>query len=559
MNHLFPDIKQWPIYQLSERRLELIEEINEITYQWFKALPYKELYDIITKTIYQEKQRVKTNPWTVDPPNEMQFWSKLHKRVNEEAGSNESAMHRVILEEILRVIINRYSQEIVGSFKISTFLFARKFLTFFFNAIYNPFRGKYLMKLWCSAEQLMPKFRVYGPIDLIRKLCKEHYLVVLPTHSSNLDSILIGYMLDFKVGLPGFAYGAGLNLYNWSIAAYFMNRLGAYRVDRRKKNPIYLETLKFMSQITIRKGTNSLFFPGGTRSRSNEIEKKLKLGLLGTTLLAQQDLCSWGSEKKVVIVPLVVNNHFVLEANALINEHLRSEGKELYQKARKRYSLLKKYLGYWLQFLYRGSEVVFSFGQPTDVFGNHLREDGTSVHPSGMVVQVGDYFKINGKIVSDMQRETEYTRLLAAHLAQSYRSYTIVLTSMVVAYVCYQLLLRKYQEEDIFSLIKYKEQDLELSIHLVIDAIAQCKTLLEEKAQNGILRLDEEMSNKTPEQILKDGAIKLGAFHLDKVLYLQQNKVKTQNVRLLYFYANRLSGFQLEQDIFWRSLLSSTQ
>src|SRR5690625_7368921 len=103
---------------------------------------------------------------------------------------------------------------------------------------------------------------------------------MLPTHVSNVDSSLIDYVIETKVGIPAFAYGAGLNLYNFGPAAYFMNRLGAYRVDRRKKNPIYLETLKAMSTLSIKSGVNNLFFPGGTRSRSGHSESRLKLGRL---------------------------------------------------------------------------------------------------------------------------------------------------------------------------------------------------------------------------------------------------------------------------------------
>ena len=79
---------------------------------------------------------------------------------------------------------------------------------------------------------------VAGKTDSIRTLIKDHTVVVVPTHFSNLDSILIGYAMDAMMGLPSFSYGAGLNLYNTGYTAYFMNRLGAYRVDRRKKNPI---------------------------------------------------------------------------------------------------------------------------------------------------------------------------------------------------------------------------------------------------------------------------------------------------------------------------------
>ena len=62
-------------------------------------------------------------------------------------------------------------------------------------------------------------------------------VIIVPTHFSNLDSILIGYAIDGIMGLPAFHYGAGLNLYDLELVAYFINRLGAYKVDRRKKKP----------------------------------------------------------------------------------------------------------------------------------------------------------------------------------------------------------------------------------------------------------------------------------------------------------------------------------
>src|SRR5690606_24539015 len=134
------------------------------------------------------------------------------------------------------------------------------------------------------------------------------------------------YVLDSKVGIPAFSYGAGLNLYNFGPAAYFMNRLGAYRVDRRKKNPIYLETLKALSTQSIKNQVNNLFFPGGTRSRSGASEEQLKLGLLNTIVEAQRDICLEGRNQNIYIIPLILDYHFVLEAKSRSEE--RRVGKE---------------------------------------------------------------------------------------------------------------------------------------------------------------------------------------------------------------------------------------
>src|SRR5207344_2939506 len=100
-------------------------------------------------------------------------------------------------------------------------------------------------------HKIHERIKLFGPIEKIRKLSKDGVLVIVPTHSSNMDSIMIGYALDEIAGLPAFSYGAGLNLYNSEFFGYFMNRLGAYRVDRRKKNPVYLESLKAMSNISL--------------------------------------------------------------------------------------------------------------------------------------------------------------------------------------------------------------------------------------------------------------------------------------------------------------------
>src|SRR5690606_2564172 len=151
----------------------------------------------------------------------------------------------------------RYSEEIVGHFDKKTFRFSRWFLTSFFKRLFNRYFGKKQWR-WGSKIQLLEKIKLHGNIALIQKLFTQGTVVILPTHHSNLDSIMVGYAIDSKMRLPVFSYGAGLNLYNVELAAYFMNRLGAYRVDRRKKNPIYLECLKSMASYSLTKGINNI-------------------------------------------------------------------------------------------------------------------------------------------------------------------------------------------------------------------------------------------------------------------------------------------------------------
>src|SRR5262249_32311575 len=122
---------------------------------------------------------------------------------------------------------------------------------------------------------------IEGPVGTVRSLAEKGTIVFVPTHLSNLDSVVFGFALE-RAGLPPATYGAPKTLFTNPVLSFFMHNLGAYRVDRRLKHGLYKDVLKAYSCVLIERGYHSLFFPGGTRSRSGAVEKKLKLGLAGT-------------------------------------------------------------------------------------------------------------------------------------------------------------------------------------------------------------------------------------------------------------------------------------
>ncbi|HNC29855.1 MAG TPA: 1-acyl-sn-glycerol-3-phosphate acyltransferase, partial [Cyclobacteriaceae bacterium] len=285
-------IPDWPVYQLSKNRKEFIEDVAEHAFKRIKEMrpTRKQLVDELEATVYREQQRMKRNRWRVDPPDESKFWAKVKEDLIELTARplDDNATERKE-DEILKRIVQRYAGEIAGNFKPSSYRFAREIIQFWFARLLNATRVKKFGAIFRNQYTLRDKIQIVGKVKQLRNLAKKGTIVMVPTHSSNLDSILIGWVIH-ALGLPAFIYGAGLNLFNIKIIAYFMNSLGAYKVDRRKKNLPYLETLKMYSGLAIEKGAHSLFFPGGTRSRSGNIEKMLKLGLLSTATEAQRNI-----------------------------------------------------------------------------------------------------------------------------------------------------------------------------------------------------------------------------------------------------------------------------
>jgi glycerol-3-phosphate O-acyltransferase len=550
--HVIPQIEQWPIFKISEDRRRFIQEIDEFVLDRFMRMPTSQVTDILSKTIYLERIRMKEDPWKVDPPNERQFWRKIRQQLLSFSLDRTEAEAKKNNEEILRQIIHRYSEEIVGTFRIKTFLFARKFLTLFFNRLLNTAAGRNLHRFWGSRHRLEDRLLLRGKVEQVRKLMKEGTVVIVPTHFSNLDSILIGYAMDAFAGLPSFSYGAGLNLYNTGYTAYFMNRLGAYRVDRRKKNAIYLETLKAMSNLSIQRGVNSLFFPGGTRSRSGALETQLKMGLLGTAVEAQRANLQNEGNTKVFIVPLVLSYHFVLEAQFLIEQHLKRIGKERYIKSKDDFHSFRRLLKYAWKFFSESNEIILSFGQPLDVLGNPVDEAGNSFDLYGNPIKMEEYFYSDGKVVKNLQRESEYTIRLAEQIVDRYHKDNIVLSSHLVAFSAFEILKNENRKLDLYGIMRLPTDDYIFSKPQLKEVVSQLREVLIEMEKSGKIQLSDSIRGAV-DDLINDGVSRLGTYHLSKPLrFNKKREIVSDSFKVLYFYHNRLENYQLDKQIEWK-------
>ena len=386
-----------------------------------------------------------------------------------------------------------------------------------------------------------------GEVEAIRKLATKGTVVLCPTHFSNVDSIIVGWGLH-ALGLPAFIYGAGLNLYNSRILAFFMQRLGAYKVDRRKKNPIYRQTLNAYSMMAIRNGAHSLFFPGGTRSRSGMIEKKLKLGLLGTAIEAQRRFFTDpvpGHSGKIFFVPMVMSYHFVLEAVSLIRQHLKRTGQEQYYIIDDEFASYRKFLKFiWTTFSQQ-SEIVLNFGKPMDAFGNFVDEEGNSFDPRGNPIDVQAYFMSKGEIREDKQRDAEYTRLLGEKLVERFHAENQVFSSHLVAYVAFEMFCKRYPNLDLYGVLRLLEEQRTLDRTAFQENVDRVLARLRELVAHDKVKLAQHMDNDTA-NIIEHGVKNLGLYHSKRTLvFKDESTLVSENMNLLYFYHNRLEGYEL--------------
>lgn len=546
---IIPKTKEWPVVVLSRNRKQFIKEVLEESILRIKngRNNKSSLLEEIEETLYREKLRIKRNPWKVDPADENEFWDGIQNRLSRINNSNGETEN--LKEEILKDIVSRYTNEITGNFKPTSYRLARSIVTFGFRRLLNASRLKGFSALWSGNLKLRDKIHIVGEVEQLRSLARIGTIVMVPTHFSNLDSILIAWVIN-ELGLPPFIYGAGLNLFNISIFAYFMNSLGAYKVDRRKKNFLYLETLKTYSNLAIQKGCHSLFFPGGTRSRSGRIEKILKLGLLGTAMEAQRSCYekdSTENAQKIFIVPVVLNYNFVLEAPILINDYLRLAGQERYYKERDKFATSYNIIKFLIKFFTKGSDISVSIGKGMDLLGNFVDNDGNSLDKYGNVIRERDYFMTGGKVTVNFQRETEYTRMLSKAIITEYHRINMVFASHIVAFVAFEMLRIKYPQFDLFNFLRLPEEDLSIDYENFKNTFQTIRNEIFELFEKGQIDIAPHLKDSI-DDVIKHGLDNVGMYHAKRpVLRNKKGDIVTQDLNKLYYYHNRLEGYDLEK------------
>ena len=494
-----------------------------------------ELYNYCANAVFQERTRL-----LQDTRDATSHYTKL-------IDNAAHALRAGRVEKVAAIgqLVECYAHEIHNRFSQRTYAFATRFLpgalTRLLTASTQP------IQLVSTDVDPVSRIVVRGPLDTIRELAKTHTLIYAPTHLSNLDSPLIGYALHAS-RLPPCVYGAGLNLFDNPTMSFFMSRLGAYTVDRRKRLVLYKDVLKDYSTELIGRQTHSLFFPGGTRSRSGAIESNLKKGLLGTAIKAwQESFDSPETQRDILVVPITLSFALVLEAETLIEDSLAEEGKARYIISDDEFSEARTVASFSRHVLNLDSSAFITFGQPLDLIGNPVNDDGVSLGPRGQPIDRREYITDpSGVIHWDSQRDRVYTQRLTQSLIAAYRRDNVVLSTHLTGLVAWSLLSHAHPHLNRFQLVLIDPQRRWLSYPTMIQGI--------NRARQHVIRLHKEgeiqwgLPEGDAEAILNDALRRFDDYHQQPVLRRDEDRILV-SPKLTLYYGNRLRGYGLEQEI----------
>ncbi len=495
------------------------------------------LQDVLEESLYRERRRLKEDGGK-SPAYETDtaFWDQVQRSLRHASDRD--------LRMLLRRIIRHYGEEIAGNFNQRVYNVTTRLLPSGLAVLMNAMSPKRLLSRLPGLPSIDESIIVQGEIENLRRLNELGTVILVPTHVSNLDSVVVGYAL-YRIGLPPFIYGAGLNLFTNPLLSFFMHNLGAYTVDRKKVDPLYKEVLKDYATLTLEFGYNNIFFPGGTRSRSGAIEHRLKYGLLGTGVPAYINNLKRGrTPEKLFVVPMTLSYDLVLEGETLIDDFLKEVGKARYIIDDDEFTQPKRVLEFLSKLVGLNSKLHVTLSAATDIFGNPVTPDGESLDPAGRSVDIRRYVLRNGEPTPVADRDTEYTRELGEQIVAAYTRDNVVSSTHVVARAVFGLLLDKNPRMDVLRVLRTggREDDLELSevntaTQRVLDEV---KARVEKKE----IRIAESLK-KPADQVVTDALALFNSYHTRPAVIRKGDRIIPVDRTLLLYYQNRLEGYGL--------------
>lgn len=221
----------------------------------------------------------------------------------------------------------------------------------FYTLAANPLRPMYfILGIICAfiIKRLFTTVTTSG-LDRLREVIRTQPVVLVPTHRSHLDYVILSQRLyESHINPPLIA--AGVNLSFWpfgflfrSVGAYFLNRDA--RADR-----LHAVVLKRYVTYLAKRGHTQEFFIEGGRSRSGKMRPP-RLGLLRVFVDAYRE----GIRRDILFVPVSIAYESVIEDKVFGDENTgqKKEKESLLALFKARKVFAKKY-----------GEVQISFGEP---------------------------------------------------------------------------------------------------------------------------------------------------------------------------------------------------
>ena len=140
--------------------------------------------------------------------------------------------------------------------------------------------------------------------------------------------------------------------------------------------------------------------------------------------------------------------------------------------------------------------------------------------------------------------------MLGERIVESYHRETVVFCSSILAYSAFRIIKKRHPKMDLYGLMRLPSDDLVIRPKELMDSVDRIVDRLREMHANGEVQLEAEIVKGNLSSIIKKGIANLGIYHAKlPLMYNQEGDFQSQDIKVLFFYHNRLEGYELHKYI----------
>ncbi|HEY9117547.1 MAG TPA: glycerol-3-phosphate acyltransferase, partial [Roseivirga sp.] len=159
-----------------------------------------------------------------------------------------------------------------------------------------------------------------------------------------------------------------------------------------------------------------------------------------------------------------------------------------------------------------------------------------------------EYFTQDGRIISsNQQREDEYTRMLSDRIVEEYHRINKIFASHLVAFTAFVIFQRKFKKLDLYNLLRLPEEELVIPYEEFRISFESVLAKVHRMHNAGEVGVSPYLTGEV-DAIINHGLKNVGMYHSKRPLIkTKKGNMTTQDLNLLYYYHNRLAGYNLEK------------
>jgi glycerol-3-phosphate O-acyltransferase len=137
--------------------------------------------------------------------------------------------------------------------------------------------------------------------------------------------------------------------------------------------------------------------------------------------------------------------------------------------------------------------------------------------------------------------------MLSDRIVEEYHKINKVFASHLVAFVAFEMLQKKYRKLDLYNLLRIPEEDQVIPYEEFKTVFTRLLEQVHDMYNKGEVSVSPYLTGD-PDKIINHGLANVGMYHAKRPLIKNKaGDIYTQDLNLLFYYHNRLVGYNLEK------------